>query len=436
MKIEQISPLTFGPNVSIQKIIVVDTPGTYSEVVNAGVTFDYYTSSSFHYDFQLVGIGVSEASVSYSSSEIDSSDYPLIKRSQNWQSNPDSTLPKIKIKNARGETSLIELDFQQKNAQVFYSNPKSLVDGTYAKYSWDRVADIFSALDDGTPENHKVFSADQTRRQTSIIPHTSLTCHAAGAGGSINNAGGHLRMVAITPRHCLQIGHSGSGGATGWNVRFRDINNNIITRTVQANINVLYSFGVNTEGFNGPKDVRLLVLDQDLPASIEPAQFVGDWFFNYTGSATSGTYSPGAFGFISFNQDTHICPVQAVNPFVFPFDANYQLTLNETLLQGRDFGLGYTNSLSLEGFDRWSYFKENAVLGNWYPERPFHHFTRAGDSGSPIFWPVANNKWAIGYGIISGSMWRPTAINALIAQVNEDLGIVGNYEVEVADSPI
>jgi hypothetical protein len=235
----------------------------------------------------------------------------------------------------------------------------------------------------------------------------------------------------------LQIGHSGIGfNLPGLSIRFRDVNNNITTRTIQANINVLYSFGVNTEGFNGPNDVRLLVLNQDLPASIEPAPFVGDWFFNYTGSATSGTFSPGAFGFVSFNRDAHICPAQSVNPLALPFTANYQLTLNGTLLQGRDFGLGSAGVVTLEGFHRWSWYKEYAVLGTWYPDRPFSHVVRIGDSGSPIFWPVADNKWAIGYGIISGSMWRPTAINALIAQVNDDLGITGNYEVEVADSPI
>lgn len=428
---QQRSPLLFGPNPTVVPILVTDTAGTASTVTLSGVSFQKQTSASFHYDYELIGLGVQESEISYSSNVVDSSEFPRIKRDPNWE-NSGSTSPEIRIKNSRGETDNITLVFSQRNASDSYSNPKSLVNGTYAKYSWDRVAAIFSALDDGTPENHRVFDPSHQRRVPAVIPHASLTCHAT----NINVVGGHLRPVAITRRHCLQISHSGPGGATGYTIRFRDVNGNIVDRTVQANINVGYGVGVDTAGFNGPKDVRLLVLNSDLPESITPAPYVGDWFFNYTGSVTSGTFSPGAFGFVSFNQDTHICPIQAVNPLAFPFTANYQLTLNGTLLQGRDFGLGYTNTVSLEGFHRWSYFRENAVLGTWYPEHPFFHLVRAGDSGSPIFWPVADGKWAIGYSMISGSMWRPVAINALIAQVNDDLGIVGTYEVEVASNPL
>lgn len=431
MIIQQINPDTFSPNVTANQITIIDVLSSTNAITNAGVIFERVSTPSYHYSYEMVGRGLEDAFISYSSSSLDSSEFPIIKR----PSDRDNTSPffYIKIKNNRGESDKIFLDFAQRESITTYSDAKSLVAGSYAKYSWDRVSEIFSALDNGTPENHRVFDQNHQRRVPSIIPHSALTCHAT----NINVVGGHLRPYAITRRHCLQISHSGSGGLSGGTIRFRDVNNNIVDRTVIANINVGYGFGVNIPSdFDGPKDIRLFVLNEDLPPSISPAPFVGDWFYTYTGNSKNGTASYGAFGLVSFNQDTHICPVEASHPTSIQFNADYSLTLNNTLVEGREFGIGGFSTLSIEGYNRWRWDQINAILGEWYPDKPFHHFIRAGDSGSPVFWPVGNNRWAVGHGMISGSMWRPAALNALIADVHSRLGITGTYEVEVVPSPV
>lgn len=422
MKIRQRSPLEFGPTVTASPVLVIDAAGSSSTVTNSGVSFIRRTSSSFHYDYALSGLGVGEAAVSSSSPAVDSTAYPLIKRTT-------ASFASVQLSNGRGTTAPILLDFVDRIGQTSASNPKSVQAGTYAEYSWNRVAALFGALDNGTPENHRVLDANHQRRLPGTIPHASLLCHQ----DNVNEVGGHLRGVAVTRRHVIGIAHSGNSTATGYTVRFRDINGVAVDRTVIKNVPVGFDPAFASIG---PRDVRLLVLNADLPESITPALYVGDWFFNYTGTATEGTYNPGAFGFVAFNQDTHLSPVEAVNSVAYPFTANYSATINGTLISGREFGLMAYKPVSLEGYESWSWTKSHGVLGGWYPERPFFHLTRAGDSGSPIFWPVADDKWAIGFGIISGSMWRPAAINALIAQVNAEISLAGSYTVTVAPNPI
>jgi hypothetical protein len=120
------------------------------------------------------------------------------------------------------------------------------------------------------------------------------------------------------------------------------------------------------------------------------------------------------------------------------------------LLEGTDFGIRYTDdfrrpmqdafyprSVELEGFERWRRYESFNVLDDtWYPDKPFRHRTRPGDSGSPVFWPIADGKWAIGHEMISGNIWRPAAINALIAHANASLGITEEYTVTVAPDPL
>lgn len=420
MIITQQSPLEFAPVVTITPETVQTSLSSEVSITNSGVVFDKTITSSFYRNHRISGSGLNGGYISYSSELLDSSEFPLIKRLA------PSYGVGIKVSNGRAETKTLYVDFSNVAGLTSFSAPKSIVNNTYAKYSWDRVYQIFSQLDDGTPENHKVLDPNHQRRLTSIIPHDSLTCHQ----DNINEVGGHLRGIAITPRHVLGIAHSG-GATTGYTVRFRDINGNAIDRTVVRNVNVSLEF----PNASFPSDVRLLVLNSDLPTSITPALYLGDWFYRYTGTKTSGTYNPGAFGFIAFNQDTHIVPVQAVNPVPFPHASTASLSLASAVLSGTDFGNFSVSNITLQGYESWNYIGPNNILGQWYPEQPFYHKIRAGDSGSPIFFPVANNKWAIGYGIVSGAMWRPEAINALIKYANDSFGIAQTYTVTVADEP-
>lgn len=420
MILQQRSPLVFGPNARLLPELVTDVAGASSNVSAGGVIFERQTTASFHYDYEVSGLGVSDAEVSYSSQPIDTSDFPHLRR---LAGQTYSTATTIRLSNGRGETSGISVNFVGQVGQTSYSNPKSLIPGTYAEYSWNRVRALFEEIEAGGPNNHAVFDANHHRRLLGTIPHESLTCHM----DNVSVVGGHLRPYAITPRHVLQIGHSGPGGALGGTIRFRDINNNIVDRTVIANVNVLHD--TDFDALNYGSDLRMMVLNADLPSSITPAPVVGDWIYHaLTGTKSNGTFEIGAFGFASFNQDTHICPVQSAHAVAVPFDINQEpFVLSGVTLEGRDFGLAYFGLVTLEGFEHWSYA---------HTASPFYHHVRAGDSGSPIFWPIADGKWAIGHDMIAGSMWRPVALNALITYADNRAGISTGYTVTVAPNPL
>jgi hypothetical protein len=248
---------------------------------------------------------------------------------------------------------------------------------------------------------------------------------------------GPKRFVAITPRHVIGCAHY------GWNanpppVRFRDINNNLIVRNCIRSYNLM----------NGPdpkpiiNDIEIWLLDEDLPPSITPAPIVGDWFFNHTGSNTSYNILPAAFGFYSFNQDSHIAPAELIpnkpgavhtsnfQPFILSDEefSGFELLITWYGILPDGTGVGIYNSpLTLEGFQDWSWFTPLSGI--------FYHALRSGDSGSPIFFPVENG-WALGPQMVSGSMWRPAGLNALIRAVDSLHGINTGYTVTVAPNPI
>ena len=430
---KQISPLLFAPVINTSPKQVIISPGTQDSITVSGVMFERSTSASFYNDFEITGSNIEKLEVVQSSGGV-VYEAPLLSR----EGGNISGNTRVKFTNGRGTTDNVSFNFQTYNSSETISNAKSLIPGSYAEYSWNRVRAIFSQLTGGGPDNHRVLDSSGTRRHPSIFPHQSLTAqimqhnHPYGAGPK--------RFVAITPRHVIGCGHY------GWNanpppVRFRDVNNNIIVRTCIRSYNLVN--GPEPKPGNGyfPSDIEIWLLDEDLPPSITPAPIVGDWFFNHTGSNTSYNILPGAFGFFSFNQDSHITPCQIVNPKI---GAVHSKKFEPFILAGEEF-TGFdlqvnfsglidsfqgiyisTGAIELEGFENWKYYNTSSV---------FYHGTRSGDSGSPVFFPVENG-WALGGSMVSGDMWRPAGLNALIRTVDSLHGINTGYTVTVAPNPI
>jgi hypothetical protein len=425
---KQISPLLFAPVINTSPKQVIISPGTQDTVTVSGVVFERSTSASFYNDFEITGSNIDGLEVLQSSDGV-VYEAPLLSRDAGNISSNTS----VKFTNGRGTTSDLIFNFQTYNSGELISNAKSLIPGSYADYSWNRVHAIFSQLTGGGPDNHRVLDSSGNRRHPSIFPHQSLTAqimhhnHPYGAGSK--------RFVAITPRHVVGCAHY------LWNanpppVRFRDVNNNLIVRTCIRSYNLIN--GPEPKPGNGyfPSDIEIWLLDEDLPPSITPAPIVGDWFFNHTGSNTSYNILPGAFGFFSFNQDSHICPCQLVSRYT---GAVHRSGFESFTLAGEEFTgfelyvnpFGTLNSaqieaVDLEGFKNWNAFSLNNI---------FYHAIRSGDSGSPIFFPVEGG-WALGGSMISGTMWRPAGLNALIRAVDSLHGINTGYTVTVAPNPV
>jgi hypothetical protein len=429
---KQISPLLFAPVINTTPKQVIISPGNQDTVTVSGVVFERSTSASFYNDFEITGSNIDKLEVVQSSGGVVYEAPLLLREGGNISSNT-----RVKFTNGRGTTDNISFNFQTYNSSETVSNAKSLIPGSYADYSWNRVHAIFSQLTGGGPDNHRVLDSSGNRRHPSIFPHQSLTAqimqrnHPYGAG--------EKRFVAITPRHVLGCGHY------GWNanpppVRFRDVNNNIIVRTCIRSYNL--ANGPEPKPGNGrfPRDIEIWLLDEDLPSSITPVPIVGDWFFNHTGSNTSYNILPGAFGFFSYNQDSHICPCQLVSRYT---GAVHSSGFESFTLAGEEFtgfelyanpnaALDSTRSIytypagvDLEGFENWNTYILNGI---------FYHPVRSGDSGSPIFFPVESG-WALGGSMVAGSMWRPAGLNALIRTVDSLHGINTDYTVTVAPDP-
>jgi hypothetical protein len=430
---KQISPLLFAPVINTSPKPVTVSQGIQDTLTISGVVYRRETSASFYNDFEITGSNLIDLEVVESSDEV-IYEAPLLSKGVGNTSYDT----RVKFSNGRGVTTDISFNFQTYNSSEFISNPKSLIPGSYAEYSWNRVRAIFSQLTGGGPDNHRVLDSSGNRRLPSIFPHQSLTAqvmqhlHPYGAGPK--------RFTAITRRHVLGCGHY------GWNsnpplVRFRDVNNNLIVRTCIRSYNL--HNGPEPKPGSGifPRDIEIWLLDEDLPASITPAPIVGDWFFKHVGSNTSYNITPAAFGFFSFNQDSHIVPLQTVTTKP---GAVHGKTFEPFTLAGEEF-TGFDLQVNFEGYiapATYVSISDSAVtlegVGNWRwydSDSDFYHSIRDGDSGSPIFYPVENG-WALGGRMISGSMWRPAGLNALIRAVDSLHGINTGYTVTVAPNPV
>lgn len=410
MIISQRSPYLFAPIISIEPISIIDSPGGTTTVTHSGMTFVRSDVVDYHNEYQLYGLNFDNLEVSYSSEGVTLSSNHVLSRN----TGTDGRIT-VRFSNERAETKNFFFDFSDVAGGVSYSNPKTLIPGSYAKYSFDRVSAIFDVLDDGTPDNHRVFETDYTRRHVSVIPHASLT------GQVVNQYfGGQKRFIAITPRHVLGCGHYGQH-PIGYTSRFLDLSGVLHTRTTVAAWNGLYD---GNKPFR--QDVEVWLLNEDLPESITPTPVVGSWYYNLVGTKLNYTTFANAFGITSFNQDMHICPVQfhETSPYTVP-DTRLD-TIGGVALSGYDFGAGLDRKIfNLEGYDTWEY----SIHTN-----PFYHNVRNGDSGSPILMPV-DGGWALA-AIYSSGFWQENGLNALIKAVDTKYGIDTGYTVTVAPNPI
>lgn len=402
MIVTQQDPLTFAPAIRYEAEDVVDAATSTETVTFGGMNFIATTSEFSHHRYLLFGRNIESLTVLSATAAVAlSSDLVLTREPGN------AALTDVIFTNGRGLSDSVTLDFQSFAGSIAYSNPQSLVADSYAEYSWERVSAIFDALDDNTSENHRVFDSGFNRRQTGVIPHSSLTCQSVNS-----TVGGAKRFTAITRRHVIGCGHYGMHPVSS-PCYFRDTNNNVVTRTVVRSYNCLVGpYGINS-------DIEIWLLDSDLPESITPAPIIGDWVYNLTGTSSVFTYHENCFGFVAYNQDGHIAPFQRAFNEAVPVSNYSSAVVGGVTLTGRDFGFyGLFPPPTLEGV-------------TWGPA--FDHNFRAGDSGSPVFYPVTGG-WALG-GLVAGERWLAAGLNALIQAVDTLHGIDTNYTVTVAPDP-
>lgn len=416
MILQQRSPSEFAPQMAVVASAVFDAAPTINLVTHRQFVFNEETGSAGHLQYSCSGENLENLAVSRQTipNGVDLSEFPIIQRANGINANVSATFT-----NGRGTTGFMEFSFANFSGSSSYiSSADSVVEDTYAEYSLQRVAAIFDAL-----ESPEMFDANKDRKLPLVIPHTHLTGHVFNGGGWGNAAG--KRFSAVTPRHVVGCAHYVYN--IGDTVQFKTADNAVITRTIQgrwSGLHVTPEVGV----FPGrTSDFSLYLLNDNLPESIEPFQVVGDWYLKLQEGWTSSVFTacPQGFGIILYNNDGHIRPFIAASTEDTAYSGS-SVVCNGVTLTLLDFvrpsGItGYT----LTGYEEWMNLSTN----------PFYHDVRGGDSGSPVLIPVANDKWALA-GIISGAMYSASAMNNLIAWLDDDvLGVSTGHTVVEAFDP-
>jgi hypothetical protein len=236
------------------------------------------------------------------------------------------------------------------------------------------------------------------------------------------NGGGAL----ITRRHYVVSNHYESGGQLGTLLRFVGNDGSIHTRTVQKITNGAGGPYGNPV-WDGIGDCCVFLLSADLPSSVISYPVVGDWFPLVIPKYESGTFRYDDIiydaPFITTQQNRKITFTRLANIL-----ANYssQSDLNKVIN-----GHPFTVSLGQHAIFQ-SYIKSNNFT-------QFESNAYTGDSGSPVFMPLAGNQMAL-YSVMffpdSGTRLNQSKLNAMILDVDGQAGISTGYTVTVAPSPI
>jgi hypothetical protein len=290
-----------------------------------------------------------------------------------------------------------------------------IVDDYYA-YSLDRVATLFSAM-----TGPAIFAGGSLdRAQSSVFPHACFTGHAFGGGWA--DAGG-LRFTAVTKRHMVGCAHYGYG--VGQVVKFKTVDNQIVTRTIQE----LWRPQIAAAYNSFISDFQVFLLDADLPTTIRPVPVVGDWYRRFLNvDANTFIKVNQSANLIMWNNSGHATPGRLCDTFANTY-GNTPVHVIDTLSvePKKTQGFPEPGPLVLAGYESLDYSNLSAE---------FYHHRYYGDSGSPVFAPVseAAGLWALS-GIVSGSMWTPSAMNEAIGRVDNKAGISTGYTVTVAPDP-
>lgn len=406
----QRNPQVFGPEITAERVFVQDTLGSTTPGTHRGVTVNNITGGAGHNDYIFRGNGV-DGCVVHSQSvsgAVDMTAFPTVKRSVGINQSLVATFT-----NGRGISNPIDLVFADITEPNYRTGPVANVVASYAEYSFQRITALFNGL-----TGPAMFDTAGNRAQTSAIPHVAFTGHVFSGGWG--DAMGR-RFSAITPRHVVGVSHYGY--QVGDVVKFKAVDNTIISRTITA---VWAGWDYLVSGFT---DISMFLLNADLPASIAPFPIVGDWILKIQPGATGSNYTfcPQFYGAILWNNDGHITPCQQafLADIIISGAASHVIdgiTLEsiavDTLREPLD--------VTLVGSESLSYI----VPGN-----EFYHERRAGDSGSPCLVPVADNKWALS-ALVSGSLWTAPTLNQAILKVDAIGGVSTGYTVTVAASPI
>lgn len=417
MIIQQRSTEGFAPVKTFGVNEIVDSSGSVERRTHRSVKFDRTSATATHNEYYAFGSNLLPVEIASQSpaDSLDISEWPTVKRKDGVDS-----VVSASFENERAVSSTWDLDFTDRGGQVYDNKSDEIIPGTLLEYTYN----IVKALADAMTGN-AMWDSSGNRAQTNVIPHEFLTGHVwngkwgPGTGAGTTPITGR-RFMAITKRHLFACGHYQyyPGDILQW----KDIDNNIIERTVLRVINVRDE----TAALGGTSfDMSITLLDADLPGSIAIPPVAGDWALGIISEDSDSIVAcPQVAGITLLNNDGHM------NPFLR--GQNYDTTWSKSAVAVLD-GISIDNSRALGNT---GYSNTTDIAGDWSPAvvgNPFYHELRGGDSGSPSLIPYADG-WAF-CGYISGRMAEASLLDELIALIDSREGISTGYTVTVAPDP-
>jgi len=406
--IEAISPIK-----SLEVEAILDSPGSVIEGTHRSVKYNTHTSATYHNQYLAFGATLPVEIVSQSVEDaLDISEWPKIKRNLGV-----NAVVEASFSNCRAATSTRSLDLRTFSGSSFTSPAHEILEETLLEYTFNIVNTIADSM-----ASNQMWNSSGNRAQTSVIPHEYLTGHVWnglwGGGAGIQPTSGR-RFMPITRRHLAACGHYQYN--VGQKVYFKDINNNVIEKTVIRVVNLLselYAAGLPAY------DISITLLDSDLPESIHILPVIGNWGRGIVGT-TADTYTQcdQIAGFCLRNNDGHIVP------FMTAWWFDQVIPLSPFTYEGINFHKGRIKGIGGGG--------NTTSIPAWPSQEPtdkFYHNRRGGDSGSPYIVPCAEG-WCYSGHDSTNCHPDPELFNELIDLIDTRQGISTGYEVAVATDP-
>lgn len=443
-------PILFAPNFTITERFEANSTGSKTPFTHRSLSsFNYvYPTGTQIYDFTATNI---EGTVKTSdpAGSVDFSQFPTIRAAAGFTGSTKVILTGSRA--TRKSNALTFSSLTDIGVKGYDDGDITLVNGTYAKYSINKVI----ALADSLPNNKflAVVNGVIVRQNLAQFPHQHVTGTAVAQNvDGVNRLAGY-RPSAITKRHVVHCGHYG-GLPIGRKLYFLPADNGpLVERTIVGGTNFAQLTDLDPlptpSGSEIAKwDFEMCILNADLPDSIKPYPIAYSAIDPILSSNSLEVTVCSQFGsIILFHNDGHFAVSFALNlsDLTRPQSVNYGfeparfgLVFDGLPLTSSTCQLVNTGAYSAYLFDSLN----RGDLNYMYPtEAKFNHWPYPGDSGSPILLPVGANEFALNGFYSTNANPDATTYNALIQRVDARAVLAGQipaatgYTVRVATAP-
>ncbi len=414
MNIIQKQSSDYVPNVSILEIPVGSSSSSSTQTVGDGI-FNVYSYESAYKNYQI--------SYPMDSATLSNLTPQICEIQDNIATRLDDGAATIILNFGTFKKSIV-LNFPPANGSYSVSTLSDFVSGTNGKFSLDI---ILSKVD--TDKSLRYYNgATYAECVANGGIQRNTDCWGAdwdfsGVAVSYLYGGFFGGGACITPRHYICAYHYEPRNKVGDILRFCTPDNQVITRTIIAQTT---GSELKPQTLN-VGDLCVFLLDSPLPSSIKKYSIVGDWAYPSTvtssGNGVQNVSSEISNAFITTNQAREIkfATISQNYNLTFPYPTT-PITIGTNI--------SYTPHISAGGrfqtglFEDFTNFQSSAITG---------------DSGSPVFLPLANNDLAL-YSVMtfpnSGTLTHESLLNAMIDEVDARAGVNTNYSVTVAPNPV